>query len=69
VTNGASLHLEARSATGRVAYPGTGSLSEIAAAATEHGMPSLREEGLRLVREGVTSLEELDRALAAPRAR
>ena len=46
-----------------------GSLREIAAAATEHGMPSLREEGLRLVRDGVTSLEELGRALAAPRAR
>jgi len=38
-----------------------GSLHEIAAAATEHGMASLREDGLRLVREGVTSLEELRR--------
>ncbi len=37
------------------------STGELRAAACRHGMRSLREDGLRLVREGITSLEEVVR--------
>jgi type IV pilus assembly protein PilB len=46
-----------------------GSLHEIAAAATAHGTRSLREDGYRLVREGITTLDEIRRATAAPLSR
>jgi type IV pilus assembly protein PilB len=47
--------------TGRIRHLIEGSTEEIFAAAVEEGMTTLREDGIRLVRAGVSSLEEIHR--------